>query len=133
VPKGHQAVLCCTTCGRVCVGVPASKLQPQFCIFLGVCLSGTGTVLLSARLLQVGSSTMPHKVNPIDFENSEGNLGMANAVMDHMCNKLPVSRWQRDLTDSTVGALLEQLRLCERCGTCSDVCRYCFFGLFQDG
>mmetsp|Transcript_18532 Transcript_18532/g.52048 ORF Transcript_18532/g.52048 Transcript_18532/m.52048 type:complete len:540 (-) Transcript_18532:280-1899(-) len=51
---------------------------------------------------EVGSSTMPHKVNPIDFENSEGNLGMANATMDHMCNKLPISRWQRDLTDSTV-------------------------------
>lgn len=51
---------------------------------------------------EVGSSTMPHKVNPIDFENSEGNLGMANAVMDHMVNKLPISRWQRDLTDSTV-------------------------------
>ncbi|KXZ51231.1 hypothetical protein GPECTOR_13g718 [Gonium pectorale] len=51
---------------------------------------------------EVGSSTMPHKVNPIDFENSEGNLGLANAVMDHMINKLPISRWQRDLTDSTV-------------------------------
>jgi adenylosuccinate lyase len=51
---------------------------------------------------EVGSSTMPHKVNPIDFENSEGNLGMANAVMDHLAGKLPVSRWQRDLTDSTV-------------------------------
>ena len=51
---------------------------------------------------EVGSSTMPHKVNPIDFENSEGNLGIANAVMDHMASKLPVSRWQRDLTDSTV-------------------------------
>ena len=51
---------------------------------------------------EVGSSTMPHKVNPIDFENSEGNLGMANAVMNHMAQKLPVSRWQRDLTDSTV-------------------------------
>jgi adenylosuccinate lyase len=45
---------------------------------------------------------MPHKVNPIDFENSEGNLGMANAVLKHMAEKLPVSRWQRDLTDSTV-------------------------------
>ncbi len=45
---------------------------------------------------------MPHKVNPIDFENSEGNLGMANAILDHLCNKLPISRWQRDLTDSTV-------------------------------
>lgn len=51
---------------------------------------------------EVGSSTMPHKVNPIDFENSEGNLGMANAVLRHMSEKLPVSRWQRDLTDSTV-------------------------------
>jgi len=51
---------------------------------------------------EVGSSTMPHKVNPIDFENSEGNLGLANAVLGHMATKLPVSRWQRDLTDSTV-------------------------------
>ncbi len=51
---------------------------------------------------EVGSSTMPHKVNPIDFENSEGNLGMANAVFNHLAAKLPVSRWQRDLTDSTV-------------------------------
>jgi adenylosuccinate lyase len=51
---------------------------------------------------EVGSSTMPHKVNPIDFENSEGNLGMANAVLAHLAAKLPVSRWQRDLTDSTV-------------------------------
>src|SRR5258705_262639 len=51
---------------------------------------------------EVGSSTMPHKVNPIDFENSEGNLGIANALLRHMSDKLPVSRWQRDLTDSTV-------------------------------
>ena len=51
---------------------------------------------------EVGSSTMPHKVNPIDFENSEGNLGLANAVFGHMGSKLPISRWQRDLTDSTV-------------------------------
>ncbi len=51
---------------------------------------------------EVGSSTMPHKVNPIDFENSEGNLGLANAVLGHLATKLPVSRWQRDLTDSTV-------------------------------
>ncbi len=51
---------------------------------------------------EVGSSTMPHKVNPIDFENAEGNLGLANAVLDHLALKLPVSRWQRDLTDSTV-------------------------------
>jgi adenylosuccinate lyase len=51
---------------------------------------------------EVGSSTMPHKVNPIDFENAEGNLGLANAILDHLANKLPISRWQRDLTDSTV-------------------------------
>ncbi|WP_295476863.1 adenylosuccinate lyase [uncultured Sutterella sp.] len=51
---------------------------------------------------EVGSSTMPHKVNPIDFENSEGNLGLANAVFGHLAGKLPISRWQRDLTDSTV-------------------------------
>ena len=51
---------------------------------------------------EVGSSTMPHKVNPIDFENSEGNLGLANALLGHMAEKLPISRWQRDLTDSTV-------------------------------
>jgi adenylosuccinate lyase len=51
---------------------------------------------------EIGSSTMPHKVNPIDFENSEGNLGLANAVLRHLSEKLPVSRWQRDLTDSTV-------------------------------
>ncbi len=51
---------------------------------------------------EVGSSTMPHKVNPIDFENAEGNLGMANALLKHLSEKLPISRWQRDLTDSTV-------------------------------
>lgn len=50
---------------------------------------------------EVGSSTMPHKVNPIDFENAEGNLGLANAVLEHLANKLPISRWQRDLSDST--------------------------------
>jgi adenylosuccinate lyase len=55
-----------------------------------------------AKQGEVGSSTMPHKVNPIDFENSEGNLGVANALLRHMSEKLPVSRWQRDLTDSTV-------------------------------
>jgi adenylosuccinate lyase len=51
---------------------------------------------------EVGSSTMPHKVNPIDFENAEGNLGVSNALLEHLASKLPVSRWQRDLTDSTV-------------------------------
>ena len=51
---------------------------------------------------EVGSSTIPHKVNPIDFENSESNLGLANALLHHFSSKLPISRWQRDLTDSTV-------------------------------
>ena len=51
---------------------------------------------------EVGSSTMPHKVNPIDFENAEGNLGIANAQLEHLSNKLPISRLQRDLSDSTV-------------------------------
>ena len=51
---------------------------------------------------EVGSSTMPHKVNPIDFENAEGNCGVANALLRHFAEKLPMSRWQRDLTDSTV-------------------------------
>src|SRR5690606_7026956 len=51
---------------------------------------------------EVGSSAMPHKVNPIDFENAEGNLGMANAIFEHLSSKLPISRLQRDLTDSTV-------------------------------
>jgi adenylosuccinate lyase len=55
-----------------------------------------------AKAGEVGSSTMPHKVNPIDFENSEGNLGLANALLRHLAEKLPISRWQRDLTDSTV-------------------------------
>ena len=58
---------------------------------------------------EIGSSTMPHKVNPIDFENSEGNLGLANAIMSHLGQKLPISRWQRDLTDSTV---LRNLGVC---------------------
>jgi adenylosuccinate lyase len=51
---------------------------------------------------EVGSSTMPHKINPIDFENAEGNFGMANALLQHLAEKLPISRWQRDLSDSTV-------------------------------
>jgi adenylosuccinate lyase len=82
-------------------------------------LGGAGTVLLDfardtwgyislgyfrqrAVAGEIGSSTMPHKVNPIDFENAEGNLGMAGAVLQHLSSKLPVSRWQRDLSDSTV-------------------------------
>ncbi len=61
-----------------------------------------GYFIQKTVLGEVGSSTMPHKVNPIDFENAEGNLGLANAVFEHLANKLPISRWQRDLTDSTV-------------------------------
>ncbi|TDI81110.1 MAG: adenylosuccinate lyase [Betaproteobacteria bacterium] len=61
-----------------------------------------GYFKLKTKEAEVGSSTMPHKVNPIDFENSEGNLGIANALLRHLSEKLPVSRWQRDLTDSTV-------------------------------
>ena len=61
-----------------------------------------GYFRLRASEGEVGSSTMPHKVNPIDFENSEGNLGLSNALLRHLAEKLPVSRWQRDLTDSTV-------------------------------
>ena len=61
-----------------------------------------GYFKLKLKKGEIGSSTMPHKVNPIDFENSEGNLGLANAIFDHLAAKLPISRWQRDLTDSTV-------------------------------
>merc|ERR1719222_832243 len=60
------------------------------------------SLLKSNRMVLMGSSAMPHKVNPIDFENAEGNLGMANAILEHLSQKLPVSRLQRDLTDSTV-------------------------------
>lgn len=60
-----------------------------------------GYFRLRAVAGEVGSSTMPHKINPIDFENAEGNLGIANALLDHLASKLPISRWQRDLTDST--------------------------------
>lgn len=73
---------------------------------------------------EVGSSTMPHKVNPIDFENSEGNLGLANAMLRHLAEKLPVSRWQRDLTDSTV---LRNLGVA--LGYCAVAYRSCLRGL----
>lgn len=76
-------------------------------ILLDLCRDVWGYIALGffkqkTKAGEIGSSTMPHKVNPIDFENAEGNLGMANAVLGHMAQKLPVSRWQRDLTDSTV-------------------------------
>jgi adenylosuccinate lyase len=63
---------------------------------------GLGYFKQRLKVGEIGSSTMPHKVNPIDFENAEGNLGLANAVLKHLSEKLPISRWQRDLTDSTV-------------------------------
>jgi adenylosuccinate lyase len=76
-------------------------------ILIGFCRDIWGYVSLGYFIQktvagEVGSSTMPHKVNPIDFENAEGNLGLANALFQHLAEKLPVSRWQRDLTDSTV-------------------------------
>ncbi len=65
---------------------------------------------------EVGSSTMPHKVNPIDFENCEGNVGMATALFQHLATKLPVSRWQRDLSDSTaMRAIGAGVRPCNNC------------------
>ncbi|HEY4873552.1 MAG TPA: adenylosuccinate lyase, partial [Steroidobacteraceae bacterium] len=76
-------------------------------IFIDLCRDFWGYVSLGylrqrSVAAEVGSSTMPHKVNPIDFENAEGNLGVANALLRHFSEKLPISRWQRDLTDSTV-------------------------------
>jgi adenylosuccinate lyase len=76
-------------------------------VLLGLCRDFWGYISLGylkqrAAAAEVGSSTMPHKVNPIDFENAEGNLGIANALLRHFAEKLPISRWQRDLTDSTV-------------------------------
>jgi len=76
-------------------------------ILIGACRDIWGYISIGyfkQRLVagEIGSSTMPHKINPIEFENAEGNLGLANAVMTHLAEKLPISRWQRDLTDSTV-------------------------------
>jgi adenylosuccinate lyase len=76
-------------------------------VLIGLCRDFWGYISLGyfrQRVVkgEVGSSTMPHKVNPIEFENAEGNLGLANALLDHFAAKLPISRWQRDLTDSTV-------------------------------
>lgn len=61
-----------------------------------------GYFKMKVKKQEVGSSTMPHKVNPIDFENAEGNLGLANSMCSHFAQKLPISRYQRDLSDSTV-------------------------------
>ncbi len=76
-------------------------------IIIGLCRDVWGYTAISyfkqkTKAGEVGSSTMPHKINPIDFENAEGNLGLANAMLNHFSSKLPISRWQRDLTDSTV-------------------------------
>ena len=85
----------------------AHALQRYDTILIDLCRDIWGYVSLGyfrqkVARNEVGSSTMPHKVNPIDFENAEGNLGMANAMLGHFAEKLPISRWQRDLTDSTV-------------------------------
>ena len=85
----------------------AHTLMRYNTILIGLCRDVWGYVSLGyfrqqAAKDEVGSSTMPHKVNPIDFENAEGNLGVANALLAHLADKLPVSRWQRDLSDSTV-------------------------------
>ncbi|KAJ0500009.1 putative adenylosuccinate lyase [Helianthus annuus] len=72
----------------------------QFVNSLGLSFNPHVTQVTKAG--EIGSSTMPHKVNPTNFENNEGNLGIANAILDHLSMKLPISRWQRDLTDSTV-------------------------------
>ncbi len=81
------------------------RVSILFCLILIVIFGGyipLGHFKQKTIAGEIGSSTMPHKVNPIDFENSEGNLGLANAIFNHLAQKLPVSRWQRDLTDSTV-------------------------------
>ena len=83
------------------------RLRPSNVIIIDLCRDFWGYISLGylrqrAVAGEVGSSTMPHKVNPIDFENAEGNCGIANALLRHFAEKLPLSRWQRDLTDSTV-------------------------------
>ncbi len=89
------------------IGEYCHTIQRINSILLDLCRDFWGYISLGyfkqvAQKAEVGSSTMPHKVNPIDFENAEGNLGMANANLGHLAEKLPVSRWQRDLSDSTV-------------------------------
>ena len=88
--------------GEYCDAIAASNI-----VLIDLCRDFWGYISLGylrqrAAAAEVGSSTMPHKVNPIDFENAEGNLGIANALLRHFADKLPLSRWQRDLTDSTV-------------------------------
>ena len=81
---------------------------------------------------EIGSSAMPHKVNPIDFENAEGNFGVANALFDHMANKLPVSRLQRDLTDSMdfkIAKTSHRFYVLQDCNEISQILCFFFFGL----
>ena len=90
-----------------CVAELADAMRRANTILLDFCRDVWGYISLgyfrqALRPGEVGSSTMPHKVNPIDFENAEGNFGLANALLAHFAEKLPISRWQRDLTDSTV-------------------------------
>lgn len=90
-----------------CMAEMFSSLQRINTILIDFCRDVWGYIALNYFIQkpvknEVGSSTMPHKINPIDFENAEGNLGMANALFEHMAAKLPISRWQRDLSDSTV-------------------------------
>ncbi len=85
-----------------CDAVAAANRCVSICAATCGATSPSGTCASAPQAGEVGSSTMPHKVNPIDFENAEGNCGVANALLRHFADKLPVSRWQRDLTDSTV-------------------------------
>ena len=90
-----------------CVAEIGDALRRANIVLIDLCRDVWGYISLgyfrqALKEGEVGSSTMPHKVNPIDFENAEGNFGIANALFEHFAAKLPVSRWQRDLTDSTV-------------------------------
>jgi adenylosuccinate lyase len=90
-----------------CIAELSDAMRRANTILIDFCRDTWGYVSIgyfrqALRHGEVGSSTMPHKVNPIDFENAEGNLGLANALFAHFAEKLPISRWQRDLTDSTV-------------------------------
>src|SRR5262249_37623540 len=90
-----------------CVAELSDALRRANTVLIDFCRDAWGYISLgyfkqALKAGEIGSSTMPHKVNPIDFENAEGNFGVANALFAHFAEKLPISRWQRDLTDSTV-------------------------------
>ncbi len=90
-----------------CIAEMCDAIRRANTILIDLCRDVWGYISLGyfrqqLKAGEVGSSTMPHKVNPIDFENAEGNFGLANALLSHFAEKLPISRWQRDLTDSTV-------------------------------